>query len=289
MGEVIYNSNTDLEMSSNLMLEKEAGEPITVLGTGDFGRALTRRLLLAGYDVIMGSRNPTKRQRSSHLSSFKILSLKEALEHSDVIFLAIPQNGYDSMMKSCGVLLNGKIVVDVSNRTENKFNGISNAEYLSSLIPKARVVKGFNVISAWALEQDIYGGSRTVFICGDEAEAKEKVMQISRAMQFIPFDQGSLQVAQAIEGKPLELFPSWRASMIIFGILYLIMWLYFILAYVIRKIPFTNFPLRSFSLLNAFTVIGLLDLVYLPGCIAAILQLITVPNIVVFLTGLTFG
>ena len=99
-------------------------------------------------------------------------------------------------------------------------------------------------------------------------------MQISRAMQFIPFDQGSLQVAQAIEGKPLELYPSLRAAMIIFGILYFIMWLYFILAYVLRKRPFTNFPLRSFSLLNAFTVIGNLDLVYLPGCIAAILQLI---------------
>ena len=69
----------------------------------------------------------------------------------------------------------GKIVVDVSNRTQTSFKELSNAEYLSSLLPKAHVVKGFNVISAWALEQDIYGGSRTVYICGDIAEAKEKV------------------------------------------------------------------------------------------------------------------
>ena len=99
-------------------------------------------------------------------------------------------------------------------------------------------------------------------------------MQISRTMQFVPFDQGSLQVSQAIEGKPLELFPSWRVAMIMFGILYLIMLLFFVLIRVIRKFPFTNFPLRSVSLMNAFTVIGLLDMVYLPGCIAAILQLI---------------
>ena len=98
-------------------------------------------------------------------------------------------------------------------------------------------------------------------------------MQIARTMQFVPIDQGSLQVARMIEGKPLELFPSWRAAMVMFGVLYLIMWLYFILGYVLRKRAFTNFPLRSVSLLNAFTVIGLLDMVYLPGCIAAFLQL----------------
>ena len=98
-------------------------------------------------------------------------------------------------------------------------------------------------------------------------------MQIARTMQFIPIDQGSLQAAQMIESKPLELFPSWRAAMAMFGVLYFIMWLYFILAYVLRKRDFTNFPLRSVSLLNAFTVIGLLDMVYLPGCIAALLQL----------------
>ena len=98
-------------------------------------------------------------------------------------------------------------------------------------------------------------------------------MQIARTIQFVPIDQGSLQVARMIESKPLEFFPSWRAAMAMFGVLYLMMWLYFILKDVVRKKDFTNFPLRGVSLLNAFTVIGLLDMVYLPGCIAALLQL----------------
>ena len=99
-------------------------------------------------------------------------------------------------------------------------------------------------------------------------------MQIARTMQFVPIDQGSLQVAQSIEEKPHELFPSWRAAMAMFGVLYLIMWLYFVLKRVIKKSDFTDFPLKRVSLINAFTVIGLLDMVYLPGCIAALLQLI---------------
>ena len=98
-------------------------------------------------------------------------------------------------------------------------------------------------------------------------------MEIARAMQFIPVDQGSLKMAQVIENKPHELFPSWRVALAMVGVLYFIMVLYFVLVKVLRKVGFTNFPLRSVSLINAFCVIGILDMVYLPGCIAALLQL----------------
>ena len=98
-------------------------------------------------------------------------------------------------------------------------------------------------------------------------------MQIARTMHFIPVDQGLLEAARFIEEKPHELFPSWRAPMVMFSVLYLIMWLYYVINNILSKKKFTNFPLRSVSLINAFTAIGLLDMVYLPGCIAAFLQL----------------
>ena len=65
--------------------------------------------------------------------------------------------------------------MDVSNRSQATPDGRSQAEFLAQLAPTAHVVKGFNVISAWALENDIYGGSRMVYLCGDNDEAKEKV------------------------------------------------------------------------------------------------------------------
>ena len=51
-------------------------------------------------------------------------------------------------------LLQGKTVVDVSNRaTVHRKEGISQAEYLQSLLPKsAAVIKAFNVLSAYAIE-----------------------------------------------------------------------------------------------------------------------------------------
>lgn len=47
----------------------------------------------------------------------------------------------------------GKILVDVSNNRRVNQYPESNAEYLASLLPDSIVVKGFNVISAWALQQ----------------------------------------------------------------------------------------------------------------------------------------
>ena len=81
--------------------------------------------------------------------------------------------------KTFNLLSSGKIFVDVSNRTEAYDGGSSHAEYLAKLAPTAHVVKGFNVISAWALENDVYGGSKMVYLCGDNAEAKEKVCEMS--------------------------------------------------------------------------------------------------------------
>ena len=170
-----YSNEHAMEMDK---FETVTGKPrptVTVLGSGDFGKALAKRLSLAGYDVVIGSRSPDMRKSSPSLLSHNVVSVEEASDHSDVIFLAIPRRGYDEMMKSLSARLNGKIVVDVSNRTQTSSDGLSHAEYLASLVPGARVVKGFNVISAWALENDIYGGSRLVYICGDQLEAKEKV------------------------------------------------------------------------------------------------------------------
>ena len=50
-------------------------------------------------------------------------------------------------------MLEGKTVIDVSNRsTTYRKMEQSQAEYLQSLLPRSAVVKAFNVLSAYALE-----------------------------------------------------------------------------------------------------------------------------------------
>lgn len=51
--------------------------------------------------------------------------------------------------------------MDVSNNRRVNQYPESNAEYLSSLLPDSVVVKGFNVISAWTLQQSCLQDSST--------------------------------------------------------------------------------------------------------------------------------
>ncbi|NXR09822.1 STEA4 Metalloreductase, partial [Semnornis frantzii] len=118
-----------------------------------------------------------------------------------------------------------------------------------------------------------------VFVCGDDAEAKRMVMELVRALGLTPLDQGSLLAARQIENYPLQLFPMWKFPILlslgltIFFTLYCLA-LDIIYPYVYRK--------QDLSFLIAVSIpnkvcpvlaLVLLALVYLPGVLAAILQL----------------
>ena len=64
--------------------------------------------------------------------------------------MCVPKDFYEKQPLH---LLDGKTVIDVSNRsTTYRKMEISQAEYLQSLLPRSAVVKAFNVLSAYALE-----------------------------------------------------------------------------------------------------------------------------------------
>ena len=69
---------------------------------------------------------------------------------ADVVLVAIPAIFYSSLPLE---LLKDKIVVDVSNRNKVRraASEPSQAEHLAELLPFSRVVKSFNVLSAYSL------------------------------------------------------------------------------------------------------------------------------------------
>ena len=70
---------------------------------------------------------------------------------ADVVIVAIPFDFYSTLPAS---FLAGKVVVDVSNRNSVKRKGdLSQAEHLARLLPHSKVVKSFNVLSAYSLER----------------------------------------------------------------------------------------------------------------------------------------
>ncbi|XP_059906659.1 metalloreductase STEAP3-like isoform X2 [Gadus macrocephalus] len=264
-------------------LEALISDPATpvvgVLGTGDFSRSLSGRLVASGYQVVVGSRSP-KRSRALFPEEAEVTSQKEAASQAGVVFVALFPEHY-STLAGLRQVLAGKVLVDVSNAVQFNLCRTSHAEQLADMFPESHVVKGFNTVSAWALQTGPRDGNRQVMLCGDSAEAKAVVGGLCCALGFAPVDTGLL-AAQALdlENLPLRLFPSWRVPVLSTLGLFVVFYLYNFLRDVLhpfvalgRAPAFYKLPVETVNATLPAVALVTLASVYAPGSLAAGLQL----------------
>jgi len=295
----------DSESSGSSQLHRSKAEPeycvadagvekqcIAVIGSGNFGRALAMKISKSGYHVNIGSRNPEKTRHLLIDSGITTTTIHEAVVNatSKIIIFAIPKDFYEVVVPSIYDILDGKIVIDVSNRNSvHQKMVISHAEYLQRLLPTSAVVKAFNVLSAYVLESGGIQGSKEVFYAGDIHAAKLKVNDLIRQMGYVPIDRGSIRSAREIEDIPVRQFPEWKTPSIISSILFVV---FFLLAFSKFQICWTlswdkietfgdnwnwkrwnTIPTTTVNTALAHHAITMLSLCYIPGLFAAYLQL----------------
>lgn len=251
-------------------------ELLCIFGTGDLGRSLGLRLLQAGYRVVYGSRRPHScgplppgAQVSSHA---------EAAQSAHLIFVAVHREHYD-FLETLAPQLKGKVLVDISNNLRKDQYPESNAQYLQRLVPGAAVVKGFNTLSAWALQNGPSDANRQVYVCGDSGEAKQAVAELASRLGLGVLDRGSLSAARELEDFPLQLFPQWRLPLRLALCLTAAFFFYLLLRDVVYAYVMEGKDISfriMVSLANkVFPIVSLILLAvcYLPGVLASFLQL----------------
>lgn len=256
-------------------------DAIGVLGSGDYGRAFCARLVSSQVPVILGSRNPIGRdaflgQVDSRLKNVPVVTIKECLLKCRIILLAINSADHTSLKNFKDILV-GKILIDVSNPKGNSTLK-SQAERLQEMLPLSNVVKAFNTVSAYTLnEQETSGESRSVFVCGNDASARGQVSDLAIKMGLQAVDMGGLTSARSLERNNQTLFAGWGKPFILTGF-WLIFWLVFaIIKYYIaqaRPYDWNRFPCNVLNKVAACMALTLLGICFLPGCIVAIIQLI---------------
>ncbi|XP_077368582.1 metalloreductase STEAP3 [Festucalex cinctus] len=250
---------------------------VGILGTGDFSRSLARRLVASGYQVVVGSRTP-KRSAALFPDETEVTSQLEAASQADVVFMAVFPEHHSTLLELKAALA-GKILVDVSNGLQIKQGGPSHAERLADMFPESFIVKGFNTISAWVLQTGPRDGSRQVFLCSNSSKAKSTVVAMCRRMGFCPVDMGLLSSSVEIENLPLYLFPSWGTPIVITLILFIFFYLYNFVRDVLHpfvtagKSVFYKMPIETVNVTFPCVALVMLALVYMPGSLAALLQL----------------
>jgi len=165
---------------------------IAIIGKGNVGTAIAKGLSRKGHEIKFGHRNLKE-------------PVLEAAKWGEVIILAVPHGAAADVTAAMGSAADGKTVVDVSNALNEKGElaigfSTSAAEEIQKKLPKAHVVKAFNTVFAGNQSTGrISGEQLTLFVAGDDAEAKQAVMQLGRDIGFDAVDAGPLRAARYLE------------------------------------------------------------------------------------------
>ena len=177
---------------------------IAIIGAGNVGRALATSLTRAGHDVTVSAAHPQHAQEAAAQAGAQAAATNaEAVSAAELVVLAVPASAFETLAGELGSKVAGKVVVDVSNRPTPNADGpgTSIAEELQTRLPNAKVVKAFNTLFASRQAQPQVGGiASDGFVAGDDAAAKQTVLDVIESVGFRPVDAGSLAAARTLEG-----------------------------------------------------------------------------------------
>jgi predicted dinucleotide-binding enzyme len=211
-----------------------------ILGTGVVGKTIAARLADLGHEVMVGTREPAEtlsrtepdRYGNPPFSAWqeehpevRLGTFAEAAAHGEMVvnatagavsLEALEQAGEDN--------LNGKIVIDVANPldfskgmppTLSVSNTDSLGEQIQRRFPEAKVVKTLHTMNAYLMVDpaQLAATDHTVFVSGDDAEAKATVTELLRSFGWTDIiDLGDITTARGTE----MLLPIWVR---LFGVL----------------------------------------------------------------------
>ncbi|HEV2134712.1 MAG TPA: NAD(P)-binding domain-containing protein [Terracidiphilus sp.] len=186
---------------------------IGVLGSGTVAQTLAGGFLKHGYEVMVGTRDAAKLAEwraanpKAHVGSFS-----ETAAFGEALVLAVKGTAAADALRAAGEEnLGGKLVMDACNPIADlpPKNGVlrffttldeSLMERLQEDFPNARLVKAFNSVgAARMINPEFKAGRPTMFICGDDPNAKAKATTILADFGWETADMGGVEAARAIE------------------------------------------------------------------------------------------
>jgi 8-hydroxy-5-deazaflavin:NADPH oxidoreductase len=178
---------------------------IGIIGAGQIGGTLTRRLTELGHEVsVANSRGPASLTALAKETGAKPVTAREAANAGELVVVTIPEGKIRDLPKDlfAGVP-EDVVIVDTGNyyprerdgRISDIEAGMTESRWVANQLGRP-VVKAFNNIYArHLLERGRPPGSRgriALPVAGDERRAKEIVMRLVDELGFDPVDAGSL-------------------------------------------------------------------------------------------------
>ncbi|MFD5175085.1 NADPH-dependent F420 reductase [Nocardia sp. NPDC058379] len=205
---------------------------IGIIGAGAMAAALGGGWAAAGHEVRIGARSaeagralaarigprqPVRRSTEvPGIGSAPVVhagDIVSAITDADVVLLAVPVDALTAVLGEHRDVLAGKVLIDCTNAflpdaaapegdTAFVLSEDAVAERIAATVPKAHVVKAFNLLAAevWAGPDRVFDGERlAVPLCGDDADAMRTVASLAEDLALQPFPAGGLHRAKYLE------------------------------------------------------------------------------------------
>jgi predicted dinucleotide-binding enzyme len=180
---------------------------IAVLGSGAVGETLANGFVEHGHEVVRGSREPAK---LAAWTGGKAMTFADAAAWGEVVVIAVKGTAAEELVSSLAKQLAGKLVVDTTNpiADEPPQNGVlryftaqneSLMERLQKAAPQAKFVKAWNSVGSAFMVNPKLAATPTMFICGNDAGAKQTTSTLLVQFGYEPCDCGGVEAARPIE------------------------------------------------------------------------------------------
>ncbi len=185
---------------------------IGIIGSGSVAQTLGSGYLSKGFEVMLGTRDPSKLAAwlADGGERASVGSFAEAAAFGDVVFLSVKAEAIESAIRLAGAdNLRSKTVIDLSNPMDfsdgipPRFTatvGSSLGEQVQRLLPEANVVKAFNSIGVAVMTDPTFNGeTATHFIAGDSDAAKAEATKLIEEFGWDVVDLGGIDQSFFLE------------------------------------------------------------------------------------------
>ena len=174
---------------------------IGILGSGAVGQALARGYAAHGHEVRIGT-------RQSEIDGVRVGAPSEVAKEVELVVLAVRGDAAVDLVESLSEQLDGKVLVDATNPLDHSsgtprlFVGHDDSlgERVQRAAPGAKVVKAYNSVgNAVMVDPQFSDGRPTMFIGGDDADAKDTVTQLLVDTGWDVADLGGIDASRYLE------------------------------------------------------------------------------------------
>jgi predicted dinucleotide-binding enzyme len=185
---------------------------VAILGSGQVGEVLANGFLAHGFAAMRASREPAKLDawKKTAKGEASVGTFVDAAKWADVLVLAVKGAAAEAVVESIAAHIANKVIIDTTNPISDAppQNGViqyftaqneSLMERLQNKVPAAHFVKAFNSVGSAMMVNPKLTATPTMFICGNDAGAKQQTTDILTKFGYESLDCGGVEGARPIE------------------------------------------------------------------------------------------